>query len=207
MIDYIKYESLIEDKLIKLKQIGLNTKVFDKKYEKLKKLKYKNFNKILNNKENKYTFKLLKFYYELSKYDIYINAFRTCNLISKALDNITGVNISYYINIIMKLLPIVNKEDFEKPIELLNKLYEVTYKLIKLEYSLNSTSYLYDFCKNNINVKHFNNLVLSDIEKIDSKEINDLKEYCDQNSINYLDSDIIKIIIRNNKSLEMLPNK
>lgn len=63
------------------------------------------------------------------------------------------------------------------------------------------------FCKNNIKVKHFNNLVLSDIEKIDSKEINDLKEYCDQNSINYLDSDIIKIIIRNNKSLEMLPNK
>ena len=62
-------------------------------------------------------------------------------------------------------------------------------------------------CKNNIKVKHFNNLVLSDIEKIDSKEINDLKEYCDQNSINYLDSDIIKIIIRNNKSLEMLPNK
>ena len=149
----------------------------------------------------------MKFYYELSKYDIYINAFRTCNLISKALDNITGVNISHYINIIMKLLPIVNKEDFEKPIELLNKLYEVTYKLIKLECSLNNTSYLYDFCKNNINVKHFNNLVLSDIEKIDSKEINDLKEYCDQNSINYLDSDIIKIIIRNNKSLEMLPNK
>ena len=39
MIDYIKYESLIEDKLIKLKQIGLNTRVFDKKYEKLKKIK------------------------------------------------------------------------------------------------------------------------------------------------------------------------
>ena len=107
----------------------------------------------------------------------------------------------------MKILPIANKEEFLKPIKLMDKLFEVTYKLIKLEYSLNNTSYLYDFCKNNIDVNYFNGFVLSDIKKIDSKEINDLKEYCDKNNINYLDSDIIKLIIRNNKSLEMLPNK
>ena len=58
MIDYIKYESLIEDKLIELKQIGLNTKVFNIIH---KTKNEQNINEILLPKINKLYNSTIKF--------------------------------------------------------------------------------------------------------------------------------------------------
>lgn len=144
---------------------------------------------------------------ELDKFDIYVQAQNICEYINIKLDgDLSDTELSKLVSKMIYTLKMIVKSptiDYDNEKYIVEKIYETSYNVIKLELLHMGESQLFLFAKSeDINISYFNKLILKDIEKIDLKEEKNkrlkTKLYeLGQKGIysNYLDLDLIKLIL------------
>ena len=154
---------------------------------------------------------------EVEKYDVYYKILNSCKLIEMKLNDSIPMTLEelrkYVSEVIFNLKKLVRSETIkyeeEKPI--VDKLYKVSYELIKQEILLTGSSNLYNYAvKEYINVSYFSKLVKEDIANLGDTKNAILKEKLLEIKkqgigANYFDIDLIGRIVYADKG-EMLLN-
>jgi len=231
--EQIKYE--VERMIFSIEQIGIDTFKYKQKltniiYEVEDNLKKHQNPESMTNMfiEQSYTNGLKKIkslQYELTKYDDSFKIMNTCQFIdSKIQKPCNEEELKQYakeINHILKSIELSFDIYQKNELEII---YNIAYKIIKLEILTYRDSYIYDYCKNNnINVAYFNQLIEQELSKINLEDDNNhlLKERIyilkSQGLIsNYFDYELIKLLCyeqnpifkeKNIQSLISLSNK
>ena len=223
----IKYSSLykeVELAITNIAMLGFDTKEFEKCLKEI-------HNEVSNNVKVKYykglaeasyiqsysngIWQLEKLKNELDKFDIYVKAQNSCEYINMKLDN--NLSITELDKIVSKMIYVLKMIiksptiDYDNEKHIVEKIYETSYDVIKLELLLKGESQLFLFAASeDINISYFNNLILKDIEKIDLKDENNkmlktkLFELGEKGIYsNYLNLELIKLILLTDKDYNL----
>ena len=149
----------------------------------------------------------------------YVNYYKI-HVLSKKLENsindVDENNIDEVVSLgvmLLSSLKISSTVDYEIEEDIVNKVYKLIYKVIKLEtiYSNNNTKLLNDIKKDDVDVQYISKLIKEDISKIkDNSEINDKLinlEDVDFNNNYLIDKNLIMLIILSNDKELSLRNK
>lgn len=219
-----KTKSAIED----IGSLGLDTKKY---YETLESI----INQVENNTSDKYRSgstavmfleqdyttgirHLRSFYNILNKYDTYYVIINTCNYIEMELKNEHSKDdIEKYASKMIELLNNLRYSEtlkYSEEQKIVEKVYELAYKLIKLEIVNFGESKIYDNSKNyEIDLSFFNECIKNEINTINldepkyerlKTEIFNIKSRGIGNS--YFDINIIKMIVALNSDLDIIKN-
>ena len=223
----IKYSSLykeVELAITNIATLGFDTKEFEKCLKEI-------HNEVSNNVKVKYykglaeasyiqsysngIWQLEKLKNELDKFDIYVKAQNSCEYINMKLDNnLSNIELDKIVSKMIYVLKMIIKSptiDYDNEKHIVEKIYETSYDVIKLELLLKGESQLFLFAASeDINISYFNNLILKDNEKIDLKDENNkmlktkLFELGEKGIYsNYLNLELIKLILLTDKDYNL----
>ena len=149
----------------------------------------------------------------LDNYDVYVKAYNTCNYINIKLNkDISKEEMAKCVSQMIYTMKSIFKSstiDYDDEKQIIEKIYETAYNIIKLGIITDGESQLYQFAKKeDVNISYFNNLVLKDIEGINLGENTNIKTKIYElggNGIysNYFDLELIKLIIISTKEADL----
>lgn len=149
----------------------------------------------------------------LDYYDVYVKTYNTCNYINIKLNkDISKEEMAKCVSQMIYTMKSIFKSstiDYDDEKQIIEKIYETAYNIIKLGIITDGESQLYQFAKKeDVNISYFNNLVLKDIEGINLGENTNIKTKIYELGVNgiysnYFDLELIKLIIISTKEADL----
>lgn len=144
----------------------------------------------------------------LEKYDVYFKVLNSCEWLNIRISekDITKDQLKQYVSeMIYNLKQIVKSDtmDYDNEKHIVEMVYEVAYKIIKLELMMTGSSSLYNYIKQeDINISYFNVIIMKELAELKTKgkDTTYLKQKLFEirkNGINsnYFDLDLIKVLL------------
>jgi len=113
---------------------------------------------------------------QLDKYDVYFKVLNSCEWLNIKINSqdITNEELKKYVSeMAYNLKQLVKSDtiDYDNEKHIVEMVYEIAYKLIKLELSMTGISHLYEYIKReDINISYFNIIIKREIIELQSKQ-------------------------------------
>ena len=158
---------------------------------------------------------------ELSQYEVYFKAINSCEYLLMKIDRINSVDskeeVKSYANEIiesLKLIKFSSTIHYSDEKKIVEKIYDVAYRIIKLEIITMGSSQLYEYIKkDDVDTYFLDNCIRKEIEAINlkdekNKKIKEKTYELSRNGLdaNYFDIELIKLLICNSNDIDLKEN-